>query len=241
MQADVMELPERHVGYECSNSLLPTLYCYLSLMTRSTFLRALLVLPIALFFGFMPASPDFTVKPAVGSKAPDFSLKNVDGKMISLASNASAKGYIVTFTCNHCPFAKMYEDRIIALDQRFAPKGYPVIAICSNDPAASPDDSFDNMVSRSKEKHYTFPYLYDESQSAAHAYGATNTPHLFVVNKESGAFVVKYIGAIDDNAQDAKAATKHYVVDAVNALLAGKSVSVTDTKAIGCTIKWKKS
>jgi len=177
----------------------------------------------------------------VGDKAADFKLKNVDGKMVSLNDYKSAKGYIVTFTCNHCPFAKMYEARIMALDKKYNSKGYPVIAINSNDPVLSPEDSFDNMIKRSKEKNYSFPYLFDETQNTARSFGATNTPHLYVLSKEGGALIVKYMGTIDDNAQDAAAATKHYVEDAIDNLLANKPVTVTETKAIGCTIKWKKN
>ncbi len=177
----------------------------------------------------------------VGDKAMDFKLKNVDGKMVSLSDFKSAKGFIVVFTCNHCPFSKLYEDRIIALNSEFASKGYPVIAINPTDALNYPDDSYDNMVSRAKEKNYAFPYLVDENQVIAKSYGATNTPHVFVLQKEKDDLTVKYIGAIDDNAQDASQATKHYVEDAVNALLSGKSVPVTQTKAIGCGIKWKNS
>jgi peroxiredoxin len=176
---------------------------------------------------------------SAGDEARDFSLKNVDGKMVSLANYENAKGFIVAFTCNHCPFAKLYESRIQDLNSQFASKGYPVIAISSNDPSAVPDDSWDNMVSLAKEHHYTFPYLFDATQEIAKAYGATNTPHVFVLNKENGRLLVRYVGAIDDNPQDAAAAKKHYVADAVNSLLAGKDVAVTKTKAIGCGIKWK--
>ena len=176
-----------------------------------------------------------------GDKAMDFKLKNVDGKMVSLSDYKSAKGFIVTFTCNHCPFAKMYEERIMALDKKYASQGYPVIAINPNDPAVSPDDSFDNMITRSKEKNYSFPYLFDETQNIAKAYGATNTPHLYVLTKEKDGLVVKYVGSIDNNAEDASKATKHYLEDAVNELIAGKPVTVAQTKAIGCTIKWKKN
>jgi peroxiredoxin len=177
----------------------------------------------------------------VGDKAIDFKLKNTNGKMVSLGDYKEAKGFIVTFTCNHCPFAKMYEERIMALDKKYAAKGYPVIAINSNDPVLSPEDSYDNMVARAKQKDYSFPYLFDETQDIARSYGATNTPHLYVLSKENGVLLVKYIGAIDDNAQDAAKATKHYVEDAVNALLENKPVTVAQTKAIGCTIKWRKN
>ena len=104
---------------------------------------------------------------------------------------------------------------------------------------AIPDDSYDNMVKRSKEKNYSFPYLLDETQQVAQQFGAQKTPHVFVLNKTAKGNIVEYIGAIDDNTEDPSQVTHHYVEDAVNALLQGKQVPVTQTKAIGCTIKWK--
>lgn len=175
----------------------------------------------------------------VGDQVKDFSLKNVNGKMVSLTDYKSAKGFIVVFTCNHCPYAKAYEQRIMDLDKNFSAKGYPVIAISSNDVSVVPDDSYDNMVKRAKEKSYSFPYLYDESQDVAKQFGAMKTPHVFVVSKITGGMKLEYVGAIDDNTEDASAAKNHYVEDAVNALLAGKKVSVTESKAIGCSIKYK--
>lgn len=176
----------------------------------------------------------------VGDKAADFKLKNVDGKEVSLSGNfKDAKGVIVVFTCNHCPFAVKYQDRVIALDKKYKGLGYPVVAINPNDPGKSPDDSYDNMKTRSKEKGFTFPYLFDETQATAHAYGATNTPHIYILQKAGSDFVVKYIGAIDDNSDDATAVKEKYAEEALDALLAGKPVATTKTKAIGCTIKWK--
>jgi peroxiredoxin len=174
-----------------------------------------------------------------GSTAVDFNLKNVDGKTVSLSDYSTAKGFIVVFTCNHCPYAKAYEDRIIALDKKYASKGYPVIAINPNDPSKNPDDDFTGMQARAKLKGYTFPYLVDETQETTRAYGATKTPHVYVVQKEAGKYVVRYVGAIDDNYEDASAVKEKYVEDAVDALLANKTVKVKTTKAIGCTIKWK--
>ena len=174
-----------------------------------------------------------------GDKAVDFKLKNVDGKMVSLADFKNSKGVVVVFTCNHCPYAKKYEDRIIALDQKYKAKGYPVVAIMPNDVDAVTEDSYDNMQKRAKEKHYGFPFLLDESQATAQAFGATRTPHVFVLQNVNSAFVVKYIGAIDDNSDDAKDVKEKYVENAIDALLAGKPVSPDFTKAIGCTIKWK--
>ena len=139
----------------------------------------------------------------VGDVAADFKLKNVDQKTVSLSDYAAAKGFIVVFTCNHCPYAKAYESRIIALDKRYASKGYPVIAINPNDPIVVPADNFEAMQVRAKEKGFTFPYLFDDGQKVYPQYGATKTPHVFLLNKENGKNIVRYIGAIDDNYADA--------------------------------------
>jgi peroxiredoxin len=175
----------------------------------------------------------------VGDAATDFSLKNIDGKMVSLADYKQAKGFIVVFTCNHCPYAVAYEDRIIALDKKYKPLGYPVIAINPNDPAAQPLDSYAAMQVRAKEKGFTFPYLLDDGQTIYPQYGAEKTPHVFVLKKTVNKQVVSYIGAIDNNYRNAAEATEHYVADAVDALLAGKAPAVTKTVAIGCSIKVK--
>jgi peroxiredoxin len=177
---------------------------------------------------------------SVGDKARDFKLKNIDGKMVSLGDYKTAKGFIVVFTCNHCPFAQAYEDRIIALHKKYEPKGYPVIAINPNDKERSPEDSFEKMKERAKEHSYPFPYLYDESQEIAKTYGAMRTPHIYLLKKDGAQNKVEYIGAIDDNSEEPNEVTEKYVENAVNALLAGKSVEKTSTKAIGCTIKWRK-
>jgi peroxiredoxin len=176
----------------------------------------------------------------VGDVVKDFSLKNVDGNMVTLQGSTTTKGYIIVFTCNHCPFSQAYEQRIMDLDVKYRPLGYPVIAINPNDPAIVPDDSFDNMVALAQQKGYTFPYLLDETQEVAKAFGATKTPHVFIVNKKKNKFILEYIGAIDNNTDDASKADKKYAEDAVNALLAGKSPEVKETKAIGCGVKWKK-
>lgn len=173
----------------------------------------------------------------IGDVATDFKLKNIDGKIVSLADYKDAKGFIVIFTCNHCPYSVAYEDRIIALDKKFKSKGYPVIAINPNNPVAYPDDSFDNMKVRAKEKGFTFPYLFDAGQQIYPQYGATKTPHVFLLKKESGKNIVKYIGAIDDNHKDASAVKNHFLDTAVNQLLAGKEITEKKTVAIGCSIK----
>lgn len=175
----------------------------------------------------------------VGDVAPSFSLKNIDGSTVSLSSYSSQKGAIIVFTCNHCPYSVKYEDRIIALHEMFAPKGYPVIAINPNDAEKVPEDSFENMKIRASEKKFTFPYLIDDSQQTALAYGAKRTPHVFVVSNTKEGARVMYIGAIDDNATDADAVETFFVRDAVSELLAGGVPTKPLTKAIGCSIKWK--
>ncbi|MDO6758653.1 thioredoxin family protein [Tamlana sp. 2_MG-2023] len=173
----------------------------------------------------------------IGDVAEDFSLKNIDGKMVSMADYKDAKGFIITFTCNTCPYAVMYEDRIIELNKKYAPKGYPVIAIMPNNVEVKPGDALPEMKKRAGEKGFNFPYLIDESQNVFPKFGATKTPHMFVLEKTSKGNVVKYIGAIDDNYKDAAAVNTKYVEAAVDALLKGKEVPESETKAIGCSIK----
>lgn len=174
----------------------------------------------------------------VGDEASDFSLKNVDGKNISLNDFQKSKGAIVIFTCNHCPFSVAYEDRILALDKKYAAQGFPVIAINPNDAKIQPGDSYENMIERAQEKKFTFPYLHDETQAIATAYGATRTPHVFVLERVKDKMIVRYIGAIDNNSDEPEAVTSRFVENAVDALIAGKPVTMAETKAIGCGIKW---
>jgi len=181
------------------------------------------------------------LKYEIGDAVADFRLKNVDGKMVALSDYATAKGAIVIFDCNTCPYSRAYNDRIIALNKKYLEKGFPVITINPNDPQMSPGDSYEEMVSQAKRKKYDFPYLVDESQAVTRSFGATNTPHVFVLQKQGSDFKVAYIGTIDNNSRDASSATKKYVEDAVDALLTGKAVPTQNTKAIGCSIKWKNS
>lgn len=196
---------------------------------------------LALFI-MLGALAAFTVTPPaggykVGDRATDFSLKNVDGKMVSLKDIKNAKGYIVVFTCNHCPYAQAYEDRIVALNNKYKALGYPVVAINPNNPEKQKEDSFAKMQERAKDKKFSFPYLLDEGQKIFPQYGATKTPHVYVLQKTTKGNVVKYIGAIDDNYEDEKAVKQKYVENAVDALLKNKDVTVKETKAIGCSIK----
>lgn len=176
---------------------------------------------------------------SVGDEATDFKLKNVDDKVVSLADYKSAKGFIVVFTCNHCPYAVAYEDRIIALDKKYKSLGYPVIAINPNDPAAQPQDGVEQMKTRAKQKGFTFPYLFDEGQKIYPKYGAEKTPHVYILKKTGSKYIVKYIGAIDNNHKNAAEANEKYVEAALNSLLEGKDPAVSKTVAIGCTIKVK--
>lgn len=173
----------------------------------------------------------------IGDKAEDFKLKNVDEKMVSLADFNEAKGFIVVFTCNSCPVSVANEDRIIALDEKYKEKGYPVIAINPNNPATSSGDSYELMKQRAKEKGFTFPYLFDDGQKIYPKYGASKTPHVYVLQKEGKDLIVKYIGSIDDSARDAKSVKTKYVENAVDALIAGHKIELASTRAIGCSIK----
>lgn len=179
----------------------------------------------------------------IGDKAPAFNLKGTDGNMYSFdnikaADGTAPKGFVVVFTCNTCPYAVMYEDRLIDLHNQLAPKGYPVVAIQPNDPELKEGDNFENMQKRAADKAFPFLYLMDEGQKVYPQYGATRTPEIYLVDATG---IVRYHGAIDDNAQEPDAVTVNYVVNAVNALDNGQQPDPADVKAIGCTIKAKKS
>ncbi|MBO0952068.1 thioredoxin family protein [Fibrella forsythiae] len=175
----------------------------------------------------------------LGDVAASFALTNVDNRTISLTDYKNQKGVIVVFTSNHCPFSKAYEDRIMALDSKFGPQGFPVVAILSSDASLYEEDSFDRMQVRARTKNYTFPYLLDASQAVAKAFGAIRTPQVYVLKHSGERFTVEYIGSIDDSPQDASHVQRAYVDEAVTSLLAGKPVVTPLTKAIGCAIKMK--
>jgi peroxiredoxin len=181
----------------------------------------------------------------IGAKAPDFSLKGVDGKMNSLNTFSKADILVIIFTCNHCPTAQAYEDRIIDFQNKYKAKNVQVVAISPNaDKAVRFDelgysdlnDSYEEMKIRAKNKAYNFPYLYDgETQEVAHKYGPTTTPHAFVFDKSR---ILRYVGRIDDNEHLGKAKTFD-LENAVNEMIAGMPVSVATTKTFGCSLKWK--
>ncbi len=197
---------------------------------------AITIIAFGLLLGFN-AVPAQAQGYSVGDKAMDFKLPSVDGSQVSLADYADAKGFIVVFTCNTCPFAQAYESRIMALNDRFAGEGFPVIAINPNNPELQPGDSFEKMKQRAEAKGYSFPYLLDQGQEVFPAYGATRTPHVFLLEKSGGDYLVRYIGAIDDNHQDPSSVETPYVTRAVEAILNGEEVPVKNTRAIGCSIK----
>ncbi|HBK87825.1 MAG: thioredoxin family protein [Cyclobacteriaceae bacterium] len=199
-----------------------------------------IIFSVLMVFALVAATPELPGY-EVGDKAIDFKLKNVDGQLVSLADWKDARGYIIIFDCNTCPYSKAYNERIIALHAKYAPLGFPLVAINANDPESSKGDSYANMISYARKHGYQFPYLIDETQEIARTYGATNTPHVYVLQRQGSDLQVAYIGAIDDNARDAKGVTRRYVEEAIDALLAGKPVVTTRTKAIGCGIKWKNS
>jgi peroxiredoxin len=170
---------------------------------------------------------------------PDFSLRNTDGKFVSLADYPDAKGFIVVFTCNHCPFAKLYPERLNALSLKYRKLKVPLIAISSTDTVVYAEDSFNEMVEVAKGEQFNFPYLMDETQSVAKNFGAQKTPHAFVIWKEHQAYHIKYNGAIDDNGAEPEKVKNHYVEMAVDALLNGKEVEIKETKSIGCLIHFR--
>ncbi len=170
----------------------------------------------------------------------DFSLKNIDGKMISLANYKDAKGFIIVFTCNHCPFAKLYPPRLNALNKKYDSLGVPLIAISSTDTMMYEEDTYPNMVTKATNEQFSFPYLFDDMQSVAKNFKAQKTPHAYVIWKENNQWVVKYNGAIDDNGMEPNKVTERYVANAVDALLANKKITTTETKSIGCQIAFRK-
>jgi peroxiredoxin len=173
----------------------------------------------------------------IGSVGPDFkALPGTDGRVHSLESFKGNAAVVLSFTCNHCPYAQAYEDRFIALANEFMPKKVAFVAINPNDEVHYPEDGFEQMKVRAKEKNFPFPYLRDESQKVAKAYGAVCTPHIFVLNDR---WKLVYEGRIDDNWKEPNKVKSRDLRDAIEAVLAGKKVSVANTNPMGCSIKWK--
>ena len=171
----------------------------------------------------------------LGSSAPDFSLSGVDGNTYSLGSFKDKPILVVAFWCNHCPYVQAWEDRTVAVQKDYAAKGVQFVAINANDEASYPEDDFDHMVERSKSKGYNFPYLRDESQKVAEAYGAVCTPDFFVLD---AARKLRYRGKLDDS-KDPKTVRRQVMREVLDSLIARKEPPTTYVPPMGCSIKWK--
>jgi len=174
----------------------------------------------------------------IGDPMPTFSLPGVDDRTYSPEDFRDAEILVVIFSCNHCPYVKAYEDRMIRIAKDYADRGVQFVLINANDPEQYPDDSFDNMKLRAREKGYPFPYLFDASQNVPRAFGAGRTPEVFVFDRDRR---LRYRGAIDDAWDDPGAVKQAYLRQALDALLRGQEPPVTETPAVGCTIKWRRS
>lgn len=174
----------------------------------------------------------------LGDQAPatNVKMKDVTGRMVSIADVRGEKGTMVMFSCNACPWVKAWETRIAELGNRAPDMGIGVIVINPNDPTKVAEDSYEVMQERARERGFKFPYVVDDTSGVAKAFGATRTPEVFLFDA-AGKLV--YHGAIDDNAREPEKVEKHYLADALRAVAAGKPVPVAETKAIGCTIKWR--
>lgn len=176
----------------------------------------------------------FRLRP--GDPAPAFSLRGVDGKTWTLNDFRESPWLVVTFWCNHCPYVQAWEGRAIALQREFASKGVRFVLINSNDDRAYPDDRYERMVARAKEKGYPFPYLRDETQGVARAYGALVTPHPMVFGPDRR---LVYQGRIDDNHEDPNRVKRSFLRDALTAALAGRPVAPAELPVLGCSVKWR--
>lgn len=193
---------------------------------------------VSFFWFALIVSMSFT--PPMEKTVVDFTLQNVDGKSISLRDYPEAKGFMIVFTCNHCPFAKLYPQRLNQLNSKYKDLGVPLIAISSTDTTVYEEDSYVEMLAKAKNEQFNFPYLYDGKQTVAKNFGAQKTPHAFVIWKENNQWVIKYSGAIDDNGAEPEKVQQHYLSNAVDALLKGKQVTIKETKSIGCQIHFRK-
>jgi len=172
----------------------------------------------------------------IGDKAIPFTLPGVDDKTHSLSDYADKEAVVVIFSCNHCPYVRAWEDRMVQIQADYADKGVQLVAINANDATKYPDDSFPKMKERAREKGFNFPYLYDETQEVARAYGAERTPEVFLFDKDG---ILRYHGAIDDNYENPNAVRRHYLREALDAVLAGQTPPITETRPVGCTVKWR--
>lgn len=173
----------------------------------------------------------------IGSPIVAFKLKNVNGQMISAEELSKGKqATVIIFSCNHCPYVQAWEDRIVQLGKTYEPRGVAFALINSNDPTKYPEDSYPEMIKRAKSKGYPFPYLHDEDQSVAKAYGATRTPEVFLFNAQGK---LRYHGRVDDNYEDPKKVRSQDLKDALEAVLGDRAPNVSETPVVGCSVKWK--
>lgn len=192
----------------------------------------------AICIGLILTAPNLSSAPlAIGSDPVPFTLKNVDGSMVSLSDYHDSRAVVIVFFCNHCPFAQAYQDRLIQLQNTYRDRRVEFILVNPNDPKKKPGDSFENMVKRAEEKKYPFRYLVDETSGIAKAYGATRTPEAYLFGPDRK---LEYSGLIDDNTEPAQV-KKHHLRDAIEMVLAGtpEKIEPRATKAFGCTIKWR--
>jgi peroxiredoxin len=177
---------------------------------------------------------EFSLHP--GDAAPDFALPGVDGATHRLSEFAGKPLFLAVFWCNHCPYVQAWESRMIEIGRTYGPKGVGIVLINSNDDRAYPDDRFDSMVHRAEEKRYPFPYLRDESQEVAHAYGALVTPHPMLFDRERR---LLFQGRIDDDHQHLDRVKHHYLARALDQALRGESVNPAELPVAGCSVKWR--
>ncbi len=174
----------------------------------------------------------------IGDRVQDFALRNVDGKMLSLSDYAKGSGVIIVFTCIHCPYAELYESRLIRLHRKYAPQGYPVLAINPTLPSLFPEDNFESMRKRARERKYPFPYLQDSTQVVLRRFGADRTPRIYLLDSE---WVVRYIGTVDDRPESERDVKKRYLEDAIAALMRGERPYPEITQSVGCPIRRPKT
>lgn len=197
--------------------------------------KVLAVLLVAMALG-----PAWALKPgdSLPESVANVKMKGVDGKEVTLKELMGPKGLLVIFSCNHCPWVKAWQARMVALGNEYSQKGVGVVAVNSNDVTVYTDDDMEHMVAQAKEHGYRFPYVMDATSDVARAFGATRTPEAFLFDAQ-GKLV--YHGAIDDNAEKPQEVKKTYLADALAAVVAGKPVPVAETKALGCSIKFRQA
>jgi len=171
-----------------------------------------------------------------GARCPEFRLPAVDGKTYARDDFAEAPVLVIMFICNHCPYVRAVEDRLIALGREYGPKGVQFVGVCSNDAITYPDDAFDKLAERWRDKSYGFPYLHDDSQEVARAFGAVCTPDIYVYDRDRQ---LAYRGRIDDSWKEPAKVTRRELAEALDALLAGRRPAAEQKPTLGCSIKWR--